>query len=71
MARNRKLITDQDLLEAIESETSIRVFENDHVVDSGGIIVRFTDEIVVIQSEVSQITHYDRTKCEFYEMRKR
>jgi hypothetical protein len=71
MARNRRLETDQDMKEAMESEASIRVFQDDHVIDSGGIIIRFNDDIVVVQTEVSQITHHDRALCEFFEMKKR
>ncbi|WP_199613596.1 hypothetical protein [Paenibacillus alkalitolerans] len=71
MSRNRRLVSDQDLQEAMERQVSIRVFQDDLVVDSGGIIVRFTDKTVVTQSGVSDITYHDRELCEFFEMRSR
>jgi hypothetical protein len=71
MARNRKLITDQDLQEAMDRHASIRVFQDDHVVDSGGVVIRFTDTDVVIQNKVSELAYYRRDLCEFFEMAKR
>ena len=68
MARNRKLITDRDLQEAMENETPIRVFRDDAIVDSGGIISRFDDQIVVIISGVGDIAYHRRDRCEFFEM---
>lgn len=69
MARNRRLITDQDMQEAMERQTAVRVFQNDHVVDSGGVIVRFDDQTIVTQAGVSEISYHDRTLCEFFEMK--
>ncbi|TBL77841.1 hypothetical protein [Paenibacillus thalictri] len=66
MAYNRKLMTDQDFQEALERQTKIRVFQDDHVVDSGGAIIRFDDEVVVIQSGVSEISYLKRLHCEFF-----
>ena len=71
MAQNRRLLTDQDFKEAMERQAGIRVFQDDHVVASGGIITRFDDLSVVIQSGVSDISYHDRDQCEFFEMRKR
>lgn len=66
-----RLLTDQDFHEAMEHQTKLRVFQDDHVVDMGGIIVRFDDQTVVVQTGVSEISYHDRRKCEFFEMRKR
>lgn len=71
MARNRRLITDQDFQEAMMNETGIRVFQDDHVVDAGGIIIRFDDFVVVTQSGVSDISYHKRRECDFFEMNKR
>jgi ribosome maturation factor RimP len=71
MAHNRRLITDQDFKEAMERQVSIRVFQDDHIVDSGGVIVRFDDQTIVVQSTVSDLHYHQRDLCEFYEMRKR
>ncbi|MCQ6563243.1 hypothetical protein [Paenibacillus mendelii] len=67
----RRLLTDQDFNEAMERQIKLRVFQDDHVVDMGGIIVRFDDLMVVVQSGVSEIAYHDRKRCEFFEMRKR
>jgi len=71
MARNRRLTTEQDLQEAMEDEIPIRVFKDDHMIDSGGIIIRFDDETVVIQSGLSELAYHSRAFCEFFEMRKK
>ncbi|TDG00401.1 hypothetical protein [Paenibacillus piri] len=66
-----RLLTDRDFQEAMERQKAIRVFQNDHVVGAGGIITRFDDQVVVVQSGVSDIAHHPRALCEFFEMRKR
>jgi len=68
MARNRRLITDRDLQEAMEKETPIRVFRDDAIVDSGGIVTRFDDAIVVVQAGVGDVAYHRRDVSEFYEM---
>lgn len=67
MARNRRLSTDADFKEAMDKRIPIRVFEDDMIVDPKGMIIRFDDSIVVVQSSVSQITYHERKKCEFFE----
>lgn len=67
----RRLLTDQDFQEAMERQAAIRVFQNDHIVDSGGIIIRFTDTAIVIQSGVSDVAYHQRNACEFFELKKR
>jgi hypothetical protein len=71
MAQNRRLSTDRDFQEAMEREMRIRVFRDDHVVDSNGVISRFDDRQIVIQTGVSGIAYYPREQCEFFEMKKR
>lgn len=67
----RRLLTDQDFQEAMDRQVAIRVFQDDHIVDSGGIIIRFTDTSIVTQSGVSDVTYHQRDVCEFFEMKKR
>ena len=68
MTRKNRLVTDQDLQEAIERETPVRVFCNDEMVEAGSRMIRFDDRIVVTQSSVSEISHHRRDECEFFEM---
>ncbi|MFE4711745.1 MULTISPECIES: hypothetical protein [Bacillales] len=69
MPINRPLFTDIDLQEAVDRQYPVRVFQDDHLVNSGGFIVRFTDSDVVIQSRVSDLTYYSRSNCQFFEVR--
>ncbi|WP_042200726.1 hypothetical protein [Paenibacillus camerounensis] len=69
MPINRPLFTDSDLQEAIDRKLPVRVFENDHLVNSGATLVRFTDSDVIIQSRVSDLTYYSRRTCQFFEVR--
>ncbi|QYR22530.1 hypothetical protein KZ483_06055 [Paenibacillus sp. sptzw28] len=71
MSQIRRLLTDQDFNEALERQFRIRVFRDDHIVDTAGFIVRFDDHTVVIQSSVSDIAYHSRESCEFFELRKR
>lgn len=71
MATNRKLITDQDFEEAMQREVRVRVFQDDYIVNSGGIIVRYDDQMAVIQSGVSEIAYHARAECEFFEFKKK
>ncbi|OXM82719.1 hypothetical protein [Paenibacillus rigui] len=71
MAHNRRLLTDQDFKEAMDRQVAVRVFQDDHVVDSGGIITRFDEQTVVIQSSVSELGYHSRSACEFFGMRKK
>ncbi|MBD0379414.1 hypothetical protein [Paenibacillus sedimenti] len=71
MARNHRLITDVDFQEAIDRHASVRIFKDDHIVDSNAVILRFSETTVVVQTHVSDLTYYDRSACEFFEMKKR
>ncbi len=71
MALNIRLITDEDFQEALDKHALIRVFKDDHIIDSGGIIVRFDDRTVVIQTGVGDLAYHDRTVCEIFELRNR
>jgi hypothetical protein len=67
VAINRRLETDQDFQEAMVRQARIRVFLNDHMVDSGGVISRFDDQIIAVQTSVSDLTYHRRELCEFFE----
>ncbi len=71
MALNIRLITDEDFQEALDKQALIRVFKDDHIIDSGGIIVRFDDRTVVIQTGVGDLAYHERTVCEIFELRNR
>lgn len=65
MPINRPLLSDSDFQEAVDRKLPVRVFQDDHLVNSGATVVRFTDFDVVIQSRVSDLTYYSRKSCEF------
>ncbi|MBT2291662.1 hypothetical protein J7E73_21535 [Paenibacillus albidus] len=69
MPINRPLHTDNDFQDAVDRKLPVRVFEDDHLVNKGATIVRFTDSDVVIQSRVSDLTYYSRSSCQFFEVR--
>ena len=71
MALSIRLETDRDFEEAAQQHASIRVFQNDHLIDSGGTIIRFDDNIVVVQSSVREISYHSRRDCEFFMVRQR
>ncbi|KAA9004093.1 hypothetical protein F4V43_11860 [Paenibacillus spiritus] len=69
MPINRPLLNDSDFQEAMDRRLPVRVFENDHLVLSGGTVVRFTDSDIIIQNRVSDLTYYSRRSCEFFEVK--
>lgn len=71
MSINRRLLTDADLEEALQKGTRIRVFQDNHIVDSSSVIVRFDEGTVVTQSGVSDLMYHRRADCEIFELRKR
>lgn len=70
MPINRRLITDQDFSEALERHLCVRVFQDDQLIGSGGTIVRFDDQMIVVQSSVSDLAYHPRKQCEFFEVKK-
>lgn len=66
----RPLITDQDFQEAADFQYKIRIFKDNHLIDSGTIVIRFTDETIITQSGVSTLGYHKREECEFFEIRK-
>ncbi|MGG1554361.1 hypothetical protein [Paenibacillus ferrarius] len=71
MARNQRLVTDADFQEVVDRQAVVRVFKDDHIVDSNALVLRFSDTTVVVQTRVSELTYYDRQACEFFEMKRR
>jgi hypothetical protein len=51
MPRNRRLATDLDFKEAMEHNVRIRVFQDDLMIDSGSVVIRFDNDTVVTQGE--------------------
>lgn len=68
MAYTRRLETIQDFTEAMEKKNSIRVFQDNHVVASGGTITRINGKTIVIQSGVSDLHYFQEDVCEFFEI---
>ncbi|MFC7679323.1 hypothetical protein [Paenibacillus sp. GCM10028914] len=66
----RPLNTDQDFQEAVDRKYKIRIFKDNHLVDSGTIVIRFTSDTIVTQSGVSSLGYHKREECEFFEVRK-
>jgi hypothetical protein len=71
MAQSIRLLTDVDFQEAMERQARLRVFKNDHIIDTGGLIVRFDDRTIVVQAGVGDLAYHARQECEFFELRKR
>ncbi len=71
MSQYVRLVSEQDFVEALERQSIIRVFKDDHIVDSGCVLVRFDAELVVSQSSVSEVSYHSRSECEFFAKRKR
>jgi hypothetical protein len=71
MALYRRLVTNEDFEEAMERGFRLRVYKDDHIIDTGGVIVRFDDRTVVCQSSVSDVAYHERSACEFFEIRSR
>jgi RNase P/RNase MRP subunit p29 len=70
MPINRRLITDQDFSEVLERHLRVRVFQDDQLIGSGGTIIRFDDQTIVVQSSVSDVAYHPRKQCEFFEIKK-
>lgn len=70
MAHRQRLVSDADFTEAMERESRIRVFKDDHIISQGGFISRFTDTMVVVQTGVGDVAYLDRSECEFFELRR-
>ena len=60
MAQARRLLTDADFLEALEQRYPVRVFREDHMIDSGSFLIRFDDRTIVLQASVSEATSRPR-----------
>lgn len=70
MPITRRLFTDQDFQEVLDRQLRVRVFQDDQLIGSGGLVIRFDDESVVVQSSVSDLDYHSRKKCEFFEIKK-
>ncbi|OPH00301.1 hypothetical protein B2I21_00810 [Chryseobacterium mucoviscidosis] len=70
MPTQRRLETDADFQEAMDMKHKVRVFKDNHQIDSGGVIIRFDSNTIVVQSSVSDLAYHSRTACELFEFRK-
>ncbi|MCM3703085.1 hypothetical protein [Paenibacillus macerans] len=70
MPITRELFTDADLQEALDRKQRVRVFRDDHLIENNTQIIRFTEETIITQSGVSDITYHPRRECQFFEIRK-
>ncbi|ANS73517.1 hypothetical protein AWM70_02075 [Paenibacillus yonginensis] len=70
MPITRELLTDADFEEAAEQKQRIRVFRDDHMIDSNTVVIRFTSDTIITQSSVSDMSYHSRRECQFYEIRK-
>ncbi|GIP22615.1 MULTISPECIES: hypothetical protein [Paenibacillus] len=70
MTIRRPLLTEQDFQEAMDRQSRIRVFKDDHLVESGSVIIRFDEQTIIVQSSVSDLAYYSRKDCQFFEVRK-
>ena len=70
IATVRRLDTDLDLQDAQNRKLPIRVFENNHYIESGSIILRFTTDTVITQKGVSEISYHNRDSCQFFELKR-
>lgn len=71
MALSIRLETDLDFEDAVRRQAPVRVFKNDHMIDSGGCILRFDEATVVVQTSVSDLAYHSRRDCEFFMTRQR
>lgn len=70
MSLIRRLITDLDFEEVIKKQLRIRVFQDNHMIDTNCHVVRFDDQIVVTQTGVGDIAYHRRSDCEFFEQKR-
>ncbi|WP_068787302.1 hypothetical protein [Paenibacillus phocaensis] len=66
----RELFTDLDFQEALDRKLRIRVFRDDHMIDNGSIVIRFTDDTIITQAGVSELSYHPRRECQFFELRR-
>ncbi|ANY75811.1 hypothetical protein BBD41_26330 [Paenibacillus ihbetae] len=65
----RPLLTDADFKEVLEKSIPIRIFKDNHLIESGGIVIRFTEDTIITQSGVSSLGYHGRDNCEFFEVK--
>lgn len=70
MPINRRLTTDQDFSEALECQLRVRVFQDGQLIGLGGTIIRFDDQTIVVQTDISDLAYHPRNLCEFFEIKK-
>ncbi|MNW28712.1 hypothetical protein D3C74_55490 [compost metagenome] len=69
MPINRRLNTDADFQEVLDLQIPVRIFEADQLVGSGGVVIRFDDQTIVVQRSVSEVDYHSRDNCEFFALK--
>ncbi|ANF97320.1 hypothetical protein [Paenibacillus bovis] len=71
MAYQIRLETDDDFQDAMERQSVLRIFRGDDLIESSVKIVRFDENRIVVQADISDMKYYARQECEFFEQRQR
>ncbi|MNI30249.1 hypothetical protein D3C73_840900 [compost metagenome] len=66
----RRLFSDQDFQEAVDQKLHIRIFRDNHLIEADSFVIRYTDETIITQSRVSDLTYHPRKECQFFELKK-
>ncbi|GGH09629.1 hypothetical protein [Paenibacillus segetis] len=66
----RRLITEQDFQEAVDRRLLVRVFRDNHLIESGSTMIRFTADTIITQSSVSDLSYHSIRDCQFFEIKK-
>jgi len=54
----------------LDRKLRIRVFRDDHMIDNGSMIIRFTEDTIITQAGVDELSYHPRRECQFFELKK-
>lgn len=69
MAYQIRLENDDDFQDAMDRQSVLRIFRGDNLIESSVKIVRFDENRIVVQADISDMKYYARQECEFFEQR--
>ncbi|WP_046215132.1 hypothetical protein [Paenibacillus wulumuqiensis] len=69
MAYQIRLENDEDFQDAMDRQSVLRIFRGDDLIESSVKIVRFDENRIVVQADISDMKYYSRQECEFFEQR--
>ncbi|WP_458122098.1 hypothetical protein [Paenibacillus sp. Z6-24] len=69
MAYQIRLENDEDFQDAMDRQSVLRIFRGDDLIESSVKIVRFDENRIVVQADISDMKYYGRQECEFFEQR--